>query len=679
MNKLLSILILTMILLVSLVSALNPDRDRSNDGYLNDSLFHIVDNIEGSGSERGLNGVLVVHGDSLSVGGWTVGGGNPLYSDAQKTFGDVSMSLNGTNDDEITHVMNTFNDTFVGKCKMSIRFTDESPMGVRIRDGTPSNVNVGLDSGQSSTLYACNDDVAQICSGNIGITFDTFVNLTFNWTGTDVMLYVNESILLHNFSGKTGLDSIAFFTQGTGFTNMDIDELKCFDNEEPEAIIVTDTTPPTSASPSINNSNPRINEDVLLSILAQDETELSTVSFAHNQSGTLINVSLQDASGTSFNATATLSVTLIKNNVIGFQWSINDTSGNQVQTAVDTFTIVNTPPQTPIILFPTASLLTNQIPLDLNVTFLNDADGDAITITYYINGTVNATSSSNVTLDASSNVYQLNVDLNDGEASSGNASVVFEIDIDNPLVSLIVPTPVNNSFSTSIIQVFNLSITEQNLDTITLNFNGTNETGFVNDFNNFFSLTKNTMAEGLFFYQIHVNDTVGNEFISDLLFFTVDNTSPTIIYTLPTDDNLTIRTDLTGNIDILGFNINLITANLTVFNLTDEIIFQDVNTGLSESTFTFTNTFSSIFTDQPNADYRFRSCFIDSVDIETCEDVEMELNIVPAPPLITGFATTGTSGILVRAGTAAISGAVILSVIVLLVAPILKTIRRKRK
>ena len=206
------------------------------------------------------------------------------------------------------------------------------------------------------------------------------------------------------------------------------------------------------------------------------------------------------------------------------------------------------------------------------------------------------------------------------------------LDVTPPNVTLVAPTPVNNSFSISIIQVFNLSIIEINLDTITLNFNGTNETGFVNDFGNFHSLTRNTMAEGLFTYQIHVNDTSGNEFVSDEFQFTVDNTSPIITYTLPLPDNTTIRTDLTGNIDIEGLNINLDIANLTIFNQTNQQIFQNVTSGLTVSTFTFVNSFSEIFTNQPDDNYTFRSCFIDDANSESCQEVMMELSTAVAPP-----------------------------------------------
>ncbi len=208
-------------------------------------------------------------------------------------------------------------------------------------------------------------------------------------------------------------------------------------------------------------------------------------------------------------------------------------------------------------------------------------------------------------------------------------------DVTAPVVTIEAPTPANNSFSTSITQVFNISVVELNLDTITLDLNGTNQTGFVNDFGNFHSLTVNTMAEGLFTYIIYVNDTSANEFVSGTFQFTIDNTSPVITYTIPLLDNSTTITDLTSDIDINGFNINLNIANLTVFNATDFQIFQNTTTGLSTSTFTFVNSFNEILLNQPNGTYKFHTCFVDDVSIETCEDANMTfqgLLIVVEPP-----------------------------------------------
>jgi len=235
-------------------------------------------------------------------------------------------------------------------------------------------------------------------------------------------------------------------------------------------------------------------------------------------------------------------------------------------------------------------------------------------------------------------------------------------DVTPPLVEIVNNTPANNSFSTSIIQVFNLSIIELNLDTIKLDFNGTNLTGFINDFGNFHSLTVNTGAEGLFTYQIHVNDTSGNSFVSGNFQFTIDNATPVVTFTDPTLDNLTTKTNLLDDIDINGFNINLDIANLTIFNATNEIIFQNVTSGITTNTFTFTNSYGELLLNQPDDDYTFRVCFIDVVNLETCGTANMTLDTF-VPPAITGFATSGTSGIIVRVSGFAIIIVVLITTI----------------
>lgn len=254
------------------------------------------------------------------------------------------------------------------------------------------------------------------------------------------------------------------------------------------------------------------------------------------------------------------------------------------------------------------------------------------------------------------------------------------VDSDAPIVTIENPSPVNDSFLTTVTQIFNISVIEDFLDTITLDLNGTNQTGFVNDFGNFHSLSVNTMGEGLFTYQIHVNDTTGNTFVSELRQFTVDNTSPVITYTIPTPNNLTVLTNTVGDIDILGVNANLILANLTIFNVSNNFqIFQNVTSGLSQPSFTFENSLSEIFVvstvARPNGDYRFRACFIDGVNIETCQEVIITLNL-PLPPPIDFFATEGTTGILTRVAGVAISIMIVLALIASF--PVVARLRGKR-
>ena len=56
----------------------------------------------------------------------------------------------------------------------------------------------------------------------------------------------------------------------------------------------------------------------------------------------------------------------------------------------------NSPPQTPVILFPTTNLITMDQPMDINVTFPADLDLDGITIHYFIDGVLNQTSANSL-------------------------------------------------------------------------------------------------------------------------------------------------------------------------------------------------------------------------------------------------------------------------------------------
>jgi len=212
------------------------------------------------------------------------------------------------------------------------------------------------------------------------------------------------------------------------------------------------------------------------------------------------------------------------------------------------------------------------------------------------------------------------------------------VDVTPPILTIFSPTPVNHSFTTSIIQTFNVSATDDvAVSTVIVNLNGTNSTMQPNAIADFFNITINTMAEGNFSYQFHVTDTSNNEFVSSIFFFNIDNTAPIITFTFPDPSNTTVA-DLNDITNINGMNINLDIANLTVFNSSNEIIFQNLTTGINNADFTFVDPINVIFANQPNADYRFRACFIDSANSESCQDVDMEFLVTVAPP-ITAAAT----------------------------------------
>ncbi len=248
--------------------------------------------------------------------------------------------------------------------------------------------------------------------------------------------------------------------------------------------VAAETIDPAFNRSSINNSNPRINEVVALSLEVTDDTALANFRFADNRTGTFVNTTPTSISGTLFNATFNITVSLTRGNVIGFQWFVEDAVGNFNISEIDSFTVANTPPEIPTILFPTDGLITFNQPLDLNVTIPADADADTLTVSYYIDGLLNQTSTGNTTFNASDAQYILNVSLSDGfDSSSGNATVSFTVDTVNPILTVFAPT--NNSLhrldiavdlQCDNINLQNLSYSFSNFtDIVQVEFNATND------------------------------------------------------------------------------------------------------------------------------------------------------------------------------------------------------------
>ena len=79
---------------------------------------------------------------------------------------------------------------------------------------------------------------------------------------------------------------------------------------------------------------------------------------------------------------------------------------------------------------------------------------------------------------------------------NGSGAINFDGINEKVKVTTYPPMPNNNEFSCSMwvnLDAEGLPVHYNQRNNL-LNFNGTNETGFVNDFSTFFSLTKNTMA-----------------------------------------------------------------------------------------------------------------------------------------------------------------------------------------
>ncbi len=305
----------------------------------------------------------------------------------------------------------------------------------------------------------------------------------------------------------------------------------------------------------------KINGVVNWSIDFSDNIGLSYYFFAHNQSGTLTNVSNETLIGTSEFINYTLTITLAQGNYICGQYWVNDTSNNINQTNSSCFTVANTAPNQPTISFPIDGKNYSDTELDINFTATDD-DNDALTFTLYINNTINVTgTSTNVTdWNASDGYYNLTVTASDGIDSSINSTVVnFRLDTIFPTYSNFQN---NASTLTKINGVVNWSIDLTDGTGLSYYFFAHNNSGTLTNVSNgtlsgtSASLNKTitiTLPQGNYICgQFWFNDTFNN--INQTLLtesgdcFTVADTLPTV----PTSDSLTpnnpvITDELTGS------------------------------------------------------------------------------------------------------------------------------------
>lgn len=204
-------------------------------------------------------------------------------------------------------------------------------------------------------------------------------------------------------------------------------------------LTVADT--PVTFTLGINNTSPRINHVVQISSLSNDADTLSTIMASWNctSSGAWINISNYTNSVTSFNYSVNVSVGRGRGNTCGWLFYANDSVSSFSSSSLSTFVVSNTPPTAPTIIYPTNNLLISDNTIDINITYLADVDGDAISsIRYYINNTLNSTSNANSTFNASDGKYNLSVSVFDGTDWSANATVSsFKIDVTNPTDDLL--------------------------------------------------------------------------------------------------------------------------------------------------------------------------------------------------------------------------------------------------
>ncbi len=121
-----------------------------------------------------------------------------------------------------------------------------------------------------------------------------------------------------------------------------------------------------------------------------------------------------------------------------------------------------------------------------------------------------------------------------GNSNFSVSNFTLIIDRTPPAIEFIAPTPVNNSNQTGSAAIINVTHSEYHPDSITLYWNGTNETyrysgGCTN-------ITKNNLEDGTYTYYVWINDSAGNSNQTETYTLTKDSTPPSLFLVSPFDN-----------------------------------------------------------------------------------------------------------------------------------------------
>lgn len=294
-------------------------------------------------------------------------------------------------------------------------------------------------------MMAFNDNDILYGSSSVGSYTDTAATYKINRSSNGTFAFFEDGVLKFQWVQTSNKTVRLCMAAGAGATASDVNWTN-FTLPIPDTIV-----PIVNVTFNISQTNIRQTDVLNISANITDETGLSTANITINftTGKVFFNYTL---SGTSINIHNITEITDPKGTVLNITVFVTDTSNNVKQNSTK-FTVINFVPQSPTIILPTPNDFNNTQPdYPFNITFPADADGDTITISYYINGKLNQTSAFNVTFNASDGFFILNVSLSDGIASGPNATVNFTIDTT-------IPTLLNFNLTNNTIFGFNINAT----------------------------------------------------------------------------------------------------------------------------------------------------------------------------------------------------------------------------
>lgn len=405
----------------------------------------------------------------------------------------ATIEINNTSpkiNEDVNISSNVTDGVGVSQCWFNNNFTNTNSTTIDLAGTTDSCNNITTISASSGetinfTVYV-NDTSNNIHSNSTTLTV-TSETPTFNETLTNQSIS-SDSLFEYNINcSDIEEDTITYFDNSTLFdiisTNGSIYDvpiesevglyhinIACGDglsNTTSEFWYnITDGTEPTYTNFKNNASNSGINSIINWSIDLSDGIGLSVVKFAHNQSGTLTNVTNLDISGTSFSANYTLPITLAQGNVICGQFWFNDSTDNINNSNLSCMTVDNTAP--------TISLTSpddndhNKVNLTIDYT-PNDADSDGLDCYLFINNSLNTTDTT-INLGVSNTITSINLNVegdyswyincSDETVNTTTIARTYTLDLTNPILTIHSPL---NETSHSIDFIINFTASDDNL------------------------------------------------------------------------------------------------------------------------------------------------------------------------------------------------------------------------
>ncbi len=390
---------------------------------------------------------------------------------------------------------------------------------------------------------------------NISATDDKgLANIThFIWNTTSPFTLINQST--QSVSGTSDWKTFSFtFTTGGNYTwggqSSDNATTTQSTSATNRTLIYDSTYPLISYGSQTKTDNYNSSVNWIYVNVSITETYFSNITYSRNGSDTTYTSIDYDINWTS-----------LADGTYEYNVSMFDKTGNFNKTSSRTLTIDTT---YPLISYNSQTLSDNtnysQNWIYANIS-LTESNFKNITYSlFYINGTsVNQTNYTSIDYDINwTNLgeysYSFNVttyDIADNKNSTATRDV--ELDTTTPTIDFISPTPANNTNQTTSRQVIiNISHTEPNLNYAVLNWNNTDYIQVAN--NTFTTFTLNNQLNGIYKYNVTVNDSAGNTNTTAVTrWLNISLTSPTVTLLNPSDNTKTNTTSQTfecrGRID----------------------------------------------------------------------------------------------------------------------------------